>query len=104
MTRLSTYLKIIIAIIFTFNLITAIFAQENEECDNIIETDILIIGAGITGLVAYNELKTLDTNLNVLIVEATNRYGGRVKKGIIGKNNATIEIGANWLHHKDTPL
>ena len=64
--------------------------------DVAIPTDVVIVGAGIAGLSAYVELKKQLPTLNITILEATNRTGGRIKKGTIG--GYTVEKGANWLH------
>jgi len=59
-----------------------------------IKTDILIIGAGLTGLTLAYYLKQVDAS--VKIVEARDRVGGRIytKKN---KNQAPIELGATWF-------
>lgn len=60
--------------------------------------DVVIVGAGISGLSAFVELKRIDPNVTVVIVEATDRMAGRMKKTTFG--GMTIELGANWLHNK----
>ncbi|QCE42339.1 flavin monoamine oxidase family protein [Psychroserpens sp. NJDZ02] len=62
-------------------------------------TDILIIGAGLTGLTLAFLLK--QTDLKVTIIEANTRIGGR----IITKRNtneAPIDLGATWLIPQQT--
>ncbi|MFT7545264.1 MAG: monoamine oxidase [Gammaproteobacteria bacterium] len=61
---------------------------------SVVKAEILIIGAGLTGLTLAYLLKK--QNFNVVIVEARDRSGGRVhsKKGIA---NSSIELGATWL-------
>jgi phytoene dehydrogenase-like protein len=39
--------------------------------------DVIIVGAGISGLVAAECLKSRDSNLNVLVLEAASQIGGR---------------------------
>lgn len=57
-------------------------------------TDVLIIGAGLTGLtLAYLLQKS---NINVLVVEARKRLGGRILTKY-NTNEAPIELGATWL-------
>ncbi len=64
-------------------------------------TDILIIGAGLTGLTIAYLLK--DSNLNIKIVETRNRVGGRIHT-IKSNNNTTIELGATWIQRPHTQL
>ena len=57
------------------------------------ELDILIIGGGLAGLSAAVNLK--QQGLNVLLLEETDRLGGRVKTTEI--NGLKIELGAEWI-------
>jgi monoamine oxidase len=76
------------------------------QCDNIStntkEVDVVIVGAGMAGVAAYHELKKQQPNLNVLMLEATHRIGGRMKPATIGRY--TIEHGPNWLQNKGTTV
>lgn len=66
-----------------------------------IKTDILIIGAGLTGLTLAYLLRNSD--YQVVIVEARERIGGRIlTKSDPGE--ATIEMGATWLGPSHTRL
>ena len=39
--------------------------------------------------------------LNVTILEASNRIGGRVRSSLeFGKNHGYVELGAQWIHGK----
>jgi monoamine oxidase len=60
-------------------------------------TDILIIGAGLTGLATAYYLK--DKNLKVQILEAKDRPGGRIHT-LYKNQQAPIELGATWLGKK----
>ncbi|KAM4607696.1 peroxisomal N(1)-acetyl-spermine/spermidine oxidase-like [Polymixia lowei] len=60
-----------------------------------LDSQIVIIGSGISGIAAAHKLVKYGF-LNVRIVEATARSGGRIKTGKMGNN--IIEIGANWIH------
>jgi len=67
---------------------------------NEISTDVLVIGAGLTGLSAAYFLK--DTGLRVIVAESRSRIGGRIHS--IGvENKQSIEMGATWLgaQHKN---
>ncbi len=67
----------------------------------IIETDILIIGAGLTGLtIAYLLRKR---NLTVHIVEARARVGGRIHTKY-SETLAPQEMGATWFGKNHTAL
>jgi monoamine oxidase len=57
-------------------------------------SDILIIGAGLTGLTLAYYLKTL--NVSVKIIEARDRIGGRIYTKYTVEQ-APIELGATWL-------
>ena len=56
--------------------------------------DVVIVGAGAAGLYAAYELNNL--NYNVLVLEASNRHGGRVYSATIG--DVGIELGAEQLY------
>lgn len=59
-----------------------------------INVDILIIGAGLSGLATAYYLKNSDKN--ILLVESQDRLGGRIKT--IGfESNKPLEMGATWL-------
>jgi len=64
-------------------------------------TDILIIGAGLTGLTLAYYLKQL--NVSVTIVEARKRIGGRIYTKQ-NSNQAPIELGATWFVNEDSEL
>ena len=55
--------------------------------------DIIIIGAGIAGLYTHYLLKLNNPNINILILESSNRIGGRILND--GKSN----LGAKFLHN-----
>jgi monoamine oxidase len=40
--------------------------------------DVIVVGAGISGLCAAHELVIKDNNLSVLVLEARDRVGGRL--------------------------
>jgi monoamine oxidase len=59
-------------------------------------TDVLIVGAGFSGLSAAKELKA--RNVEFRIIESTNRIGGRVSS-VQPPNfdGLWVEEGANWM-------
>jgi monoamine oxidase len=54
--------------------------------------DFIIVGGGIAGTTLANNLKTP----NYLLLESTNRLGGRIFSKKVGNN--IIEYGAKWIH------
>lgn len=65
------------------------------------EADIVIIGAGLTGLATAYYLK--DKGLRILLIEARDRIGGRIwTSNQVQK--PPIELGATWLGKKHTQL
>lgn len=67
---------------------------------NNLHTDVLIIGAGLTGLSTAYFLR--NSGLDILIAESRDRIGGRIHTlGI--ETNEPIEMGATWLgaQHKN---
>lgn len=58
------------------------------------ETDVLVVGGGIAGLITARELSR--TGMRVTVLEARDRLGGRVwTDHRLGRN---LEIGGTWLH------
>jgi monoamine oxidase len=62
--------------------------------------DVIIIGAGLSGLVTAYHLKK--RNINFKILEAQSRLGGRIET-IYGNENTPMEMGATWFgkEHKN---
>jgi monoamine oxidase len=61
---------------------------------------VVIIGGGIAGLSAANEL--LRNDCTVTLLEAKERFGGRIHT--IQQGNLPIELGAEFIHGKSKPL
>ena len=59
--------------------------------------DVIIVGAGISGLAAANHL--VEDGKDVLVLEARDRIGGRIWS--YSWHGVTIEEGANWIHTAD---
>ena len=62
-----------------------------------IERDVVIIGAGASGLTAATDLKK--AGLTVAVLEARDRVGGRLWTDDI--DGATLEIGGQWVSDQD---
>ncbi|HWU22402.1 MAG TPA: FAD-dependent oxidoreductase, partial [Nocardioides sp.] len=58
-----------------------------------IERDVVVIGAGASGLTAATEVKK--AGLTVAVLEARDRVGGRLWTDEVG--GATLEIGGQWV-------
>ncbi len=56
---------------------------------------VIIIGAGASGLAAAKVLE--QNNIEYIILEATDRYGGRLKKDTT-LADFPIDVGAEWIH------
>ncbi|CAF3699632.1 unnamed protein product [Rotaria sp. Silwood1] len=62
---------------------------------DITQTQVLVIGAGISGLEAARLLK--QNGIQTLVIEARNRTGGRIWS-VQSKNGHVLDLGAAWLH------
>lgn len=56
--------------------------------------DVIVIGAGIAGLAAARKLA--DQGMRVVVLEASNRIGGRIKTD--RSLGLPVEVGAGWIH------
>lgn len=71
-----------------------------EQTEHSFSGDVIIIGAGASGLAAANALKR--NGVEFTILEATDHYGGRVQKNAEFAD-FLIDLGAEWIHH-DAPI
>jgi monoamine oxidase len=58
--------------------------------------DVIIVGAGAAGLGAANQLKEHGIN-DVIILEAQDRWGGRVKTERPWGDDISLDMGASWI-------
>lgn len=58
-----------------------------------IETDVVVIGAGVAGLTAAHRLR--QSGREVVVLEARDRVGGRVKSDL--SNGFLVEVGGQWV-------
>jgi len=63
--------------------------------------DVIVIGAGVAGLVAAAELA--EAALSVTIVEARERIGGRIYS-VAGPKGFPIELGAEFIHGRPSEI
>uniref|UniRef100_A0A0N4ZUR2 monoamine oxidase n=1 Tax=Parastrongyloides trichosuri TaxID=131310 RepID=A0A0N4ZUR2_PARTI len=79
-----------------------VFSSTNEE-SNTLNYDIIIVGSGLTGLTAAKEIKKNNPSVSLLILEASDSSGGRIRGQplSISKNDSTkkqmVDIGAMWI-------
>lgn len=84
--------EIVVALIFGF---FCVYAQQ--------QFDIVIVGAGASGIAAASRL--LQFNIaGIVILEAENRRGGRIKSVEFGNKDVYIELGAEWCHGEEGNL
>jgi monoamine oxidase len=58
------------------------------------DTDVCVVGAGLAGLMAADELQR--AGLSVRVFEAQAAVGGRVRDAV-SRDNVVVELGANWF-------
>ena len=67
---------------------------EDEYSKSSFETDVVIVGAGASGIAAAQVLH--QANINFLLLEADQKIGGRIQSEKFG--DYLVENGANWIH------
>ena len=65
------------------------------------ESDVIIIGAGLSGLVAGYKILQHDPNLSIVILEATNRIGGHISSSDDGAVLGTKWVNTDQEHFMD---
>jgi len=60
--------------------------------------NIVIIGAGVAGLFAARALQHMGVK-NYIVLEATDRIGGRLKQTDNLHNDVPLDMGAEWIHY-----
>ncbi|MFD3003883.1 flavin monoamine oxidase family protein [Pontibacter toksunensis] len=64
--------------------------------------EVIIVGAGLSGLSAAYYLKK--KGIDALVVEARERWGGRIETVQAAGNGTPVEMGATWFAEKHTHL
>jgi monoamine oxidase len=66
--------------------------------DIVFKGKVVVVGAGVAGLVAANLLK--EHNCEVQILEASSRFGGRIRDAPADFADFRVAVGAEWVHSK----
>ena len=75
-------------------------ADDNPRHSVPAQTDVVIVGAGFAGMIAARNL--LRAGKKVIVLEARDRVGGRVKAGTIA--GQTVDVGGMWVGPTQTRL
>lgn len=65
-------------------------------------SDVLVIGGGAAGIVAARQLK--ERGLTVLVLEAQERIGGRIKVDSTFVHGLSVAVGAEFIHGENTRI
>lgn len=68
----------------------------------VIETEVVVVGGGISGLAAANTLKDGGFK-DITVLEAKETIGGRVRSVQRNSGPGIIELGATWINNKTQP-
>jgi len=74
----------------------------NINSDSQMEFDVVVIGAGLSGLCAARKL--VENDVSVLVVEARSRVGGRTYNQPVATKDAIIEGGGQWVGSTQTEI
>lgn len=69
-----------------------------------VDADAIVVGAGLAGLVAARDLA--ETGHRVVVVEARDRVGGRLRTGPVGGDGADavdVDLGGTWFSRSTQP-
>jgi monoamine oxidase len=67
--------------------------------------DVIVVGAGLSGLMAARKILNLDETASVVILEARDRVGGRMfAQQAGGERKGWIDLGGQWLGEDQTRI
>ena len=96
----------LVSVLFTIIILSIVACKKDEaqiNPDNSLpaSVDVIIVGAGASGLAAAKKLE--EEGVNYQILEATDKLGGRIQKN---ENFADfpIDLGAEWIHEDKSIL
>ena len=75
----------------------------NEVQRETMEYDVVIIGAGPSGLSTAIKIKQLDSNINICILEKSSEVGAHILSGNVFETRALEELIPNWKE-KEAPV
>jgi monoamine oxidase len=70
-------------------------ADAKKKATRAIDTDVIVVGAGVAGLSAARDLRA--AGLKVVILEGRTRTGGRIYTDP-SPASGPVELGAGWIH------
>jgi polyamine oxidase len=79
----------------SLTVLSALLYPAIADDSRVINTTVLILGGGLTGITAARALALENNVTDFLVVEARHELGGRVQNGEIG--GLKVEFGANWI-------
>lgn len=66
------------------------------------KADVIVVGSGISGLVCANEIRHYDKSLRILVLEASDRVGGKIYSKIHDhQSKLALDLGGQTLVEKD---
>jgi monoamine oxidase len=79
---------------------------QTSKLEQMLVYDVIIVGAGLSGLSAAHYLLEQEPDLRVLIVEARDRVGGRLLTQTLDVENAKVhcDLGGQWVSKKQTHI
>ncbi|KAF8446869.1 amine oxidase [Kalaharituber pfeilii] len=82
-------------VVLLLSMVRHVSSQHPLPAPQEVNTTVLILGGGMTGITAARSLANELNITDFLLVEARHELGGRMQNTKIG--NTTIEFGANWI-------
>ncbi|XP_066927512.1 peroxisomal N(1)-acetyl-spermine/spermidine oxidase-like [Clytia hemisphaerica] len=67
-----------------------------ENCTSA-KKSVVIIGAGICGLACARELSKFEETIDLSVLEASDRIGGRIRS-VVTQDGVSLELGAHYIH------
>ena len=97
-------LKVAVYFLVLIVISLAVEEKSSDSPPKVIETDVVVVGAGYAGLTVARKLSRM--NFNVHVLEASNATGGRTKNFCLKsmkpdvESDFVVELGGQWLANK----